>query len=184
MKTYTGSNGRRVEIVRAIVIRRPEYYRESLEDTVREGQYLLLRKKSTGLWEVPGGEVEGEEGSLEAIMRELEEETSINKEDIERLLVIKDEKENVKTDRGLRASQTYIVIIPYDKRITIKDLNTEEHDAFAWRSSNEAMEYLKERGRRGGKSTLYIIKQLPQLVRTPEKYEEIIMRTSRVYEQR
>ena len=90
------------------------------------GRVLLVRRSAwdsmPGLWELPGGKIDGDEPVLEGLARELDEETGLMLADSE-LLSTRD----MISPRG-RSGREFVYLVSAIGAVELSD----EHDAFAW----------------------------------------------------
>lgn len=92
------------------------------------GKYLLLKKardvhpEHIGGWEVPGGKIKPDEDPIEASLREIEEETSLDCKILTELKFLELEKDGIRTH-----THVYLAEAPHDK---IKLSN--EHSDYRW----------------------------------------------------
>jgi 8-oxo-dGTP diphosphatase len=99
-----------------------------------DGRVLLVRRAAwdslPGLWELPGGKVDRGEPVLEALARELEEETGLMLADARRLST-----RELVSPRG-RTVREFVYVSSAIGAVTLSD----EHDAFAWVESPGSLE--------------------------------------------
>jgi dihydroneopterin triphosphate diphosphatase len=118
--------------VQAIAFRKKENY-----------EFLLLKRIPTkgGFWQPAGGALE-DESLLEGAYRELQEETSINKDNIlrafENVHEHEFEKENIKTQENVFAFE-----VSPETEVSIHNNIYPEHEEFMWVSYSTALEMLK-----------------------------------------
>jgi len=92
---------------------------------VSEGLVLAVQRGAeqlnAGLWEFPGGKIEGHESDQEALIREIEEELMVNIRLVMRLNTVSWEYEN----------QT-IELRPYFAEIIYGEIHLQEHASMKW----------------------------------------------------
>lgn len=96
-------------------------------------EYLLLQRQDDGVWGVPGGKVEGEESSFNAVIREFFEETRISLEEnsvgYTKTVYISDPKKDF---------IFHIYVFNFWK-IPEVILCEREHQAYAWKTLQESL---------------------------------------------
>lgn len=100
------------------------------------GNYLILRrsqrsKGNPGKWDLPGGKINDGEGYVEAVDREVKEETGLN-------VVL---KTAMGTAHRETATKRIVYLILEGEIDSGKIKLSEEHDAFAWAGPNELVSY-------------------------------------------
>jgi 8-oxo-dGTP pyrophosphatase MutT (NUDIX family) len=104
------------------------------------GQFLLLQRVDNGLWALPGGKLEKDETPLQALLRELHEETGY--------LAQEDQCQYLKPFYARHKELDYVLHI---FKITLSseisylpiELCLEEHQAYIWLNPKEAIAKLK-----------------------------------------
>ena len=98
-------------------------------------QYLLLKKKQYGLWEIPKGKIEKDESELETAFREIEEECGIKKDNLEVNLNMKKVYRHF-TPKGKEKTLIFWLarLIKDDIVVTL----SEEHVDYKWVTAEEA----------------------------------------------
>ncbi len=101
-----------------------------------EDKYLFLRRAApfqsgSQKWDIPGGRIEPEESLEAALRREVQEETSLTLESVDRLLAAQ--------DIFVAAAPVHVVRLTYvgtaSGEVTISD----EHDDYVWMSKEEIL---------------------------------------------
>lgn len=108
--------------------------------------FLLLKyppskeAKDVDYWGLPKGHLEGEEGLLEAALRELQEETGLQEEDLE----IKEDFKEWNKYFFKHEGETIFKIVSYFLAETKKETITvsHEHSDFKWATFKEAMKLI------------------------------------------
>ncbi|MGA8083750.1 MAG: NUDIX domain-containing protein [Candidatus Nitrosopolaris sp.] len=109
----------------------------SLNENSGRIEYLLLRH-TLAHWEFPKGNIEFGEDGFETARREIYEETGIN--DIE---FIKDFESNIEYYFNRSDKLVHKLVIFYMARTNTRNIIlSSEHDAFAWKEYNEAINQL------------------------------------------
>ena len=101
------------------------------------GKFLFLKrsknnKSGVGRWQLPGGKLEWKEGLLQALKREVKEETS-GRIEKPKLFGVHD------VVRGRGENSAHIVMIVYEGKFKGKVKVSEEHDEFEWLTMKDAM---------------------------------------------
>lgn len=104
------------------------------------GGKLLLLKRHSGDWDIPGGRIQKQESVAEALQREVYEETGLQIEEIKPFAMVLTERriQLQPGDVGLILS-VYRCSVRGDKEVRIG----EEHADFSWFESVDAAEALK-----------------------------------------
>lgn len=103
----------------------------------KDNKMLFLKRstniygKSGNIWDLPGGRIDSRETLLEALKREIKEETAINSFKVLSLVTVQD---------LFRWSDKHVVRVTYISRVTKSKVSlSEEHDDFKWVSIKEAL---------------------------------------------
>jgi 8-oxo-dGTP pyrophosphatase MutT (NUDIX family) len=98
------------------------------------GRVLLIRRAAwdsmPGLWELPGGKVDGDEPAVDALVRELDEETGLMLADARGLSM----REMI-SPRG-RSVREFVYVVSAVGSVTL----SVEHDAFIWVDAPDELE--------------------------------------------
>lgn len=102
-----------------------------------EGKFLFLRRSAdfkpgaSQNWDIPGGRIEPEEPLEEALRREVQEETGLTLESIDRLLAAQ--------DIFVAAAPVHVVRLTYVGTASGEVAISDEHDDYAWMSKEEVL---------------------------------------------
>jgi bis(5'-nucleosidyl)-tetraphosphatase len=110
------------------------------------GEYLFLLLRSGSYWDFPKGNVEAGEDTLDAALREVEEETTLTPKDL-KFKWGKQSKESEKYKKGKKFA-VYFVAETNEKEITLpisEELGRPEHDEFKWITYKEAKKLVTNR---------------------------------------
>ncbi len=101
-----------------------------------EDKYLFLRRTAAfqsgpQKWDIPDGRIEPEESLEAALRREVQEETSLTLESIDRLLAAQ--------DIFVAAAPVHVVRLTYVGTASGEVAISDEHDSCAWMTKDEAL---------------------------------------------
>ena len=101
--------------------------------TSSEGEVLLVQRSRTdkhnpGIWELPGGKIDGGHDIEDTQIREVQEETSLTIDPDNRKAYV----ESLIIESGRYANSTYISIIGLARVVKGEVVLSDEHDDFVW----------------------------------------------------
>ncbi|NDD59386.1 MAG: NUDIX domain-containing protein [Chlamydiae bacterium] len=131
-----------------------------------EGKLLLLKKehKVRGVyWDIPGGRLQKEESLMQALQRELEEETGLKHLQISRVVPFVMVLTNIRIPIQDSHVGLILSIYLYDLQAAFTPILSIEHTDFGWFSQKEAAELLKHQ------YPLDMIDRLGALTQNPTK---------------